>query len=224
VQVEPLRPAVVAGISDPTLSYDWDEWKVREYFDFADETLLERFAAISGRGSLATTMAVGEWVCQRFAGLSGDPAPWQFLEAGWAAQMEPGRCKYTEIIEDYWRGVVRGPLAITITIANDALFCLDEDPNVALRAMWMSNLARHVLPTREPFDRWLDAVLELLAEHHPKDGAEAASSDGDDLSLGRPVARELFDTTRAFVQSDEPVLIQRFLRSVDPANPYFNAA
>ena len=34
-------------------------------------------------------MAVGEWICQRFWLVDADPAPLQFLEAGWAEQMQP---------------------------------------------------------------------------------------------------------------------------------------
>jgi hypothetical protein len=223
VTLQPLPPAIAAGIADDRLPYAWDEWKVRSYFDFADEPLLERLTAVSGRGSIALATAAGEWVCQRFSRVSADPVPWQFLEAVWAAQIVPGRCRYTEIVEDDWRGVVRGPMAIAITIANDALFCLDEDPNTAVRAMWMTNLARHVLPRRDAFDQWFDVVTERLILHHPVEAAAAESLNGDNFKLGRPVARELFDSTRIFSPSEEPALIKRFLESVDPENPYLAA-
>jgi hypothetical protein len=221
--LSPLPPVLAANIADDHLLFAWDEWNVRAYYEFDDAPILKRLAAVSGRGSMALTLAVGEWVCQRFARVGADPEPWYFLEAGWTAQMKPGRCTYTEIVEDNWRGPSRGPLAMVITIANDVLFCLDEDATTSVRAMWMTNLARHVLPNRDAFDRWLAAVLDMLVQHHPKNGSKKESLPDDEFELGRPVARELFDTTKPYVRVDEPALIARFLQLVDPRNPFLAA-
>jgi hypothetical protein len=222
--LSPLPPVTsAANIVDDRLQFPWDEWQVRTYFAFDDDAFLERLLEISGRGSMALTMAIGEWVCRRFAQVTPDPEPWHFLEAAWAAQMQSGRCKYTEIVEDHWRGPARGPMAIVITIANDAIFCLDEDPIPANRAVWMTNLARHVLPEHDAFEKWLAQVIDLLARYHPKTGSENESLPDDDYALGRPVARELFDTTKPYQPTDEARLIARFLQSVDPSNPYLSA-
>lgn len=220
----PLPPVLAdASIVDDRLVFPWDEWQVRSYFAFDDDELLQRLSAISGRASMALTMAVGEWICQRFARVSADREPWQFLEAAWAAQMQPGRCKYSEIVEDNWRGPARGPMAIVITIANDVLFCLDEDPDPADRAVWMIHLAHHVLPNRDGFETWLEQVSARLEQHHPEDAARDESLPDDELGLGRPVARELFDTTIPYQPAqpgDEATLVARFLQRLDPGNPY----
>jgi hypothetical protein len=216
----PFPPAIAAGIADNRLVYQWDEWDVHQYFDFPEEVLEKRLAQVSGRGSIALTLAVGEWICQRYTRVSVDPAPMQYLEACWAEQMQSDLASYMETDDDEWRGIVRGPLSIVMTIANDALFCLDEDEETPTRAAWMTNLARHVLPSCEAFDQWLEVIMERLLMHHSS-GAE--SLEDDTLGLGRPVARELFDSTRIFVPSEEPALIQRFLASVDPQNPYLAA-
>ena len=219
----PLPPIGDEPIATDELDYEWDEWEVNSYFDFENPDLEPQLERVSGRGSMALTMAVGEWICERFALVNGDPAPLQFLEAGWAEQMQPGLTDYHETIDDEWRGIVRGPLSMVITIANDALFCLDEDSYMPGRAVWMTNLARHVLPARDGFEVWLSAVVERLVVHHPAAKAAHESLDSDDFDLGRPVARQLFDTTRPWRDEDEAPLVKDFLRRVDPANPFLLA-
>jgi hypothetical protein len=98
-----LLPAVVADITERRLLYEWDEWDVHEYFDYPEENLEKRLAEVSGRGSIALTLAVGEWICQRYSQLNADPSPMEFLEALWAEQMEPGLAGYIETEDDEWR-------------------------------------------------------------------------------------------------------------------------
>lgn len=86
----------------------------------------------------------------------------------------------------------------------------------------MTNIARRVLPHRDAFEKWLETVLDLLAQHHPKAGSEQESFPDDEFDLGRPVARELFDTTKPYQSAEEAQLIAGFLQSVDPANPYLS--
>jgi hypothetical protein len=221
--LRPLPPAVAADIADDKPVFAWDEWNVSEYYAFVEDDLDDRLATISGRGAIALTLSVGEWICQRFSMLDGDREPLQFLEAAWADQMQPGLGAYTETDDEQWHGVVRGPLSMVITLANDALFCLEEDDNTGNRAAWMINLARHVLPKRDAFERWLQQVLDRLALHHPRQGSEQESLPDDDFQLGRPVPRQLFDTTQPFVPGQESALIAEFLKTVDPQNPFLDA-
>jgi hypothetical protein len=223
----PLPPIVAAAIADDRLLYSWDEWNVRDHYDFPDDALFKRLdGAVSGRGAIALTIAAGEWVCERFSKVNADSTPLQYLEAAWAGQVDSAYCEYTETDDDEWRGVVRAPLAMVITIANDALFCLDEDPVAASRAVWMTNLARHLLPSRDAFESWLDAVLVRLAQHHPPPPDDPDADEdpfASAVSLGHPVARELFDTTRPFDKADEDRLINAFLQRLDPSrNPFLH--
>lgn len=221
--LRPLQPAIDAGTTTDKVLFEWDEWNVMDYYAYVEDDMDDAMATISGRGAMALTLAVGEWICQRFAHLDGDPKPMQFLEAGWAEQMQPGLGAITEPDDDDWRGVVRGPLSMVISIANDALFELHEDPCVGDRVAWMANLARHVLPDCGAFEKWLDQVISLLAQYHPQAGSDKESLPDDEYDLGRPVARELFDTTKPYQHADEAKLIARFLQTVDPANPYLSA-
>jgi hypothetical protein len=221
--LRPLQPAIDGGITGDKLLYEWDEWKVMSYWAFVDDDFGAKISLVSGRGALALMLAVGEWICQRFSLLDADRRPMQFLEAGWAEQMQPGLGAYTDPEDDEWRGIVRGPLLLTIKIANDGLFCLEEDNEPGHRPAWMSNLARRVLPGQDAFEKWLGTVLDLLAKHHPKAGSEKESLPDDQFDLGRPVPRELFDTTKPYQPADEAQLITGFLQTVDPKNPYLSA-
>jgi hypothetical protein len=221
--LRPLPPAVAANIADDKLAYEWDEWKVSDYYTVGKGDFDDRIAEISGRGLLSLTLAVGEWICERFSRLDGDPRPMQFLEATWAEQMQPGLGSYVETDDDEWRGVIRGPLSMVITIANDAAFCMEEDDDPGNRVAWMTNLARHVLPSHDAFETWLRAVLDLLSKHHPKEGSDKESLPDDEFDLGRSVPRELFDTTQTYRPPDESRLIAQFLKSVDPRNPFLSA-
>jgi hypothetical protein len=222
--LRPLPPAVAADIADDKLVYGWDEWNVPEYYAFVEDDFDDRMVEISGRGAIALTLAVGEWICQRFSRVDGgDPAPMQFLESAWAEQMQPGLGAYIETDDDHWRGVIRGPLSMVITIANDAVYCMEEDDEPGNRAAWMTNLARHVLPSGDAFERWLRSVIDRLTQQHPKQGSDRESLSDDEYGLGRPVARDLFDTARPYLPADESLLIARFLSSIDPQNPFLSA-
>lgn len=220
----PLPPLAAAPIVDDRLVYTWDEWNVRRHYDFPEPVLFARLdGVVSPRGAIALTIAVGEWICARFSLVNADPTPAQFLEAAWAGQVDLARCVYTETNDDDWRGVIRAPLAMVITITNDALFCLDEDPVAAIRAVWMTNLARHVLPSKAAFEAWLEAVLTRLAQHHPPPSDEDSDGDlfGPALALGSPVARELFDTTRPFDSAEEALLVDGLLQRIATSgNPF----
>lgn len=221
--LRPLQPAIDAGITDDKILFEWDEWNVMSYWAFVEDALGAKLDLCSGRAATALALAVGEWICHRFSRLDPDPRPMQFIEAGWAETMQPGLGAYTDPDEDDWHGLIRGPLLLVIKIANDGLFCLPEDPEPRNRPAWMANIARRVLPHREAFEKWLETVLDLLAQYHPKVGSEKASFPNDEFDLGRPVARELFDTTKPYQPADEARLIARFLQSVDPSNPYLSA-
>ena len=174
---------------------------------------------------MGLTLATGEWVVHRFSRLADDPRPMQYLDAAWAEQMQQSRCVSVELRASQWRGRVRGPLGMVVTIANDLLFDLEDDSDTRRRAIWMRSLARYVLPSVQAFDAWLRDAVERMIACHPRRASENEIIEGDDFGLGRPVARELFDTTRRFDPARERKLIDGFLRAVDRraadgGNPY----
>ena len=99
---------------------------------------------------MSLAIATGLWICERFRLVDSDRRPLQFLEAAWAGTISRSYCHYAEIDDDEWRSPARGPLGMTISIVNDAIFHINEDSKVAMRAVWMNSLARHVLLAERP--------------------------------------------------------------------------
>jgi hypothetical protein len=213
------------GIASPMLQFPWDEWEIKKYYWSIDANQFTRLDGLTNEANLALTLAAGEWVFHRFASINDDPGALQFLEAAWAGMVHPAYCIYTETDNDKWRGPVRGPLATTITIANDAIFCLQYDPHVATRACWMYNLARHVLPVAQTFDAWFDAcVLRLERNHSNFTEMRPVGRTGlfdNPLIFTRPVPREACDPQQPYDPAHVVTLIDRFLGSLQPAsNPF----
>ena len=211
--------------ASPVLQFPWDEWQIKTYYWAVDDKQFRRLDALTNEASLGLALAAGEWVFQRFSAVNTDPAALRFLEAAWAGMVHPAYCIYTETVDDEWRGPVRGPLAVSIAIANDGIFCLRDDPHVATRACWMYNLARHVLPKTDEFDPWFEAcVLRLEKYHSSRTEARPPGNTGlfdDPLMFSRPVPREVFDPQRPYDPSELPTLIDRFLASLQAAsNPF----
>jgi hypothetical protein len=210
-----------AQIDENRASYQWDEWNVRDYYLDIDEDQLQRLDRISDAGNLALAIGCGEWICHRLSALSEDRDPGLYLEAAWAAVVHPYYCDYIETNDDEWRGPIRGPLNMVITIINDGIHCGDENPVKAAHACWMYNLARHVLPRTEEFEKWFEACVGRLEECHPKVESDDIWEEGP--PFGIPVPREALDPSLSYAPEDAPELLDRFLRTLDPAQNHFLA-
>ena len=91
--------------------------------------------------------------------MDADPELALFLEAAWAAVVDARYAREIEIIDDEWRGPVRGPISMAMTFIIDALFADEAGPNSSYNAAWAATFARHVLPTRVAFDAWFEFCL-----------------------------------------------------------------
>jgi hypothetical protein len=211
-----------ASIASTDILYPWDEWQVEKAYTPADPQLVARMARISHRGNVGMCIAMAEWVVWRFEGLSNDPVPLQYLEAAWAANVHTAYARYIETDDDEWRGVVRGPLNIAITIVINLIWGKDENEpgdNVG----WMSKLAELVLVDAEPFRQWRDGCIERLEQHCPRSPNEEGDIFGDDHDLGPWVPRELFDLSLPFDSGDARTYTERFIQSLDyRANPFLH--
>jgi hypothetical protein len=214
-----------ADIADRDLVFAWDEWDLLAYYDHDEHDVYERLSALSGRAELALTIASGEWVRHRFSLVDSDPAPLQMLEAAWAGVVSPEYIEMPEPEEEQWRGPARGPLYVLMLIVTDAFNHLEEDPDGASRAVWMHNLAKHVLPRADAYDAWFAEVVRRLEQHHPRN-----ENEDDDLfsglppGMGAPVAREAFDPSLPYDPKADGARIDAFLRRLDwEANPYLRS-
>lgn len=232
-----LQPRYIAAarIADAHADYPWDEWNVKDAYLPPDEELLERYGDLTHRAQVAMTVATAEWIVFRFNNLSSDPMPMQYLEAAWAANVDLAYGTYIETDDDDWRGPVRGPLNVAISIVVDALFCADQTDDPAENPAWMSKLAERVLPehAQASFKAWRLACLERLEKYYSDPLADESLDADDDLDEiddlfaertdqgGPPVPREAFDPTFDFKPERVTQLIGDYLAALDPSKNEF---
>lgn len=222
-----MRPTphyiTAAGIATNVVRFPWDEWNCKQYYWFVDDAMFERLDRLTNKANTGLAIAIGEWTCERFSTMDPDPLPREYLEAAWAGVVHPAYCKYTETNDDDWRGPIRAPMALTITLVNDALFGLGYDPHVAQRVCWLYNLTRHVLPDLRAFETWLEASIQRMEQFH----SQAVDSQGEedifaDLPWqGSPVPREAFDPAFSYSSGAAPALLNAFLRGLRPKSNTF---
>jgi hypothetical protein len=208
-----------AQIATEIIRYAWDEWRVRDYFIEVKDEQFDRLDALSDAANLALAIGCGEWLCHRFSVLSNDPDPYHLLEAAWAAIVHPAYCLDFETDDDEWRGPVRGPLNMTMSILEDGIHQRETDPHEATRSCWMYNLTKHVLPRSDEFERWFEACVLRFEQHHPWVEDDDIWEEGP--PFGAPVPRESLDPNFPYDPLGAPDLLDRFLRSLIPArNPF----
>ncbi|AKU97351.1 L-serine deaminase [Labilithrix luteola] len=215
--------AQAARIASRDLSFEWDERNVIAYYRYLDEDVFERIDPLTGKANLGLTIAAAEWLVERFSACHADVIPQNYLAAAWAGAAHPAYCAYMETSDDDWRGPVRGPLAMAMSIVNDAMYGLSDHPNVALRACWMHNLVTHVLPDTEAFEDWWEACVDRLEQVHAID-VELAGREPDLFDSfpdqGAAVPPQAFDPAQPYHPLQAWRLWDEYLQALAPAtNP-----
>ena len=211
-----------ANIADPTIRYPWDEWNVVEAYQPADPDLMDRMAKLSHRANVAFCTAMAEWVVWRFESLSKDVKPHYYIEAAWASVVHKAYARYIEFEDDDWRGVVRGPLRMSMEILIDLIWGL-KDTTPGENVAWMSNLVELVLTDPGPFQEWREHCIRRLEQHYPNSTENEDLIFDDEFNIGAWVPRELFDLTHPFEPSQARNYIERFVQTLDyKINPFLN--
>jgi hypothetical protein len=211
-----------ADVVTSLVRYRWDEWNVNAYFLEIDPAQKARLNPLSDAANLALVVGSAEWIVHSLSSVSRDPDPSLYLEAAWAAIVHPGYCEYLETDADEWRGPIRGPLNVTMAIVNDGIHCRETDPLESTRACWMYNLARHVLPRADVFDKWFESCVLRFEQFHPRIEDDDIWEEGPPFGL--PVPREAVDPDFPYDALLAPELLDRFLRSLQPGANRFLAS
>jgi hypothetical protein len=207
-----------ANVQDVNIRYPWDDWNVEQAEEPIDEEFVARIKGISPRAIIAFTTGTAEWIVHRFATLSDDPLPLQFLEAAWAMIIDMRYCGV--VWDDHtresvtWTGPIRRPLAIAMTRVQYTFQAILEYGDIELSAAWITNLAQYILSDPGPYRGWRERVvgrLEALYPHNPED------------KLGEVVPREAVDPHYEFQLAQTESLINRFLATLDRSNPFLNS-
>ena len=210
-----------AVIDSPSIRFTWDEWNVRATYEPADERLVESLMKLSKRANCAFTIAIAEWIVYRFQPLDRDPQPLRYLEAAWAANIDLAYADEMDIVDDEWRGPVRGPISMALTFVIDALFAEEAKPNAPFDPAWAAKFARHVLPDQTQFDEWFDACLVRLRTYFPPPDEADLDLFDESRNGGLWVPREAFDPRLDFKPEMIPSFIEHFLGGLDPASNSF---
>ena len=200
------------------MDFVWDEWSCKNYYMFPPELPAPGLTAISQLASLGLTIASGEWIIARFRNLVPDRLPKDVVDAAWASMFNREFSEYTQTSDDLWRGPARSAVAIAISIINDAIYCLDMDPDISVRAGWMYNLAVHVIPEPVHFKFWYLGCIDRLSHAHP--ASETPVFDGFGFpDLGLSVAREAFDLQYDYSPDQANSLLRAHILRMDRSNP-----
>lgn len=204
------------------LDYVWNDWEQQSYFNFAVNEELDRLKLLTGRANIALALAVCEWIEARFRPYGLDPELSDYIDAGWAALVDKSFSTWVQLDFENWQGVVRGPQLIAIGIINEAYFESDDNPEMAWRACYALNLARHVLPKDSLFEPWLSGSLMRLEAFHSwaVEGRGEEDIFATEIYQGRPVAREIFDLAQPYDPGAAREQLTTLLARLDRSNPF----
>lgn len=201
------------------LGFAWDEWHIHEDYADSETGFEERLELLSDAANLALTIALGDWIV---AGLRSYDDPDRtianYVQSAWAAFSKRYSPTYFETDDDDWRGPWRGMLNMTLIVVNDAVFCRDEDPDVADRANQLLFYCQKLYPDMSAFDDWLRDVLQRLASDYPYRDGDAPMID---LPATPVVPREVFGPGLAR-SADASALVDMFLERIALSNPFLS--
>jgi hypothetical protein len=210
-----------AAVHRRPLRFTWDEWNVESTYVAVRPDEVARMANLSKRANCALTIGIGEWILARFDGMDRDPEPAQFLEAAWAINIDRCYGYEIDIIDDEWRGPVRGPISMALTFVFDALFAEEAGPNSSMNPAWAATFARHVLPDATAFDAWLAFCLTRCEAFYPAIPEDEGDWFEPEQDAGPPVPPEALDPDRSFDAGLMVPLTDQFLSALDPStNPF----
>jgi hypothetical protein len=217
----PLRiPPYIADahIDSREIRYAWDEWADKEsiYQRDTDHELRQRVIPLSQRGRIALADGAAEWLVYRFRPFLKNELALNALEAAWAGVVDRKYvlplASFRDDDKEDWSGPVMGVIRRGLLFVNDIIDLGWDNGETLHILLKLTNLTRYVLPQTTEFEGWLAAVIGRLATISPI---------APDDFWGEIVPREALDCRRDFDPQTTEALIQRFLRTIDPAkNPY----
>jgi len=151
-----------------TLRFLWDDARVHQDFTGDASDVLDAAEDMSVRARLALLAGLYEWVLWRFDGLHQREEATQILEAAWCGTVDPRYLVFFELTREEWVGPVEGPLWCAFTFLEKGFrqaHAFHKDTFQAIEFNYL--LAMHVLPSTEPFERWLDLTLNRFEETYP---------------------------------------------------------
>lgn len=201
------------------MGFAWDEWRIHEDYADSETGFEERLELLSDAANLALTIALGEWIATGLRSYDDpDRTVAHYVQSAWAAFSVRFHPTYFETDDEEWRGPWRGILNMTLIVVNDAVFCRDEDPDVADRANQLLFYCQKLFPGLPVFDDWLKECLDRLESAFPY---REGDSPMIDLPAHPVIPREAFGP--GIVRPADPAaMIDAYLDRIAPSNPFLS--
>jgi hypothetical protein len=183
-----------------TPSFAWDEHFTLRYFYFLPAALHDRLLTISPNACFALTIGSAEWILARFAPFDVAEQARHFVNAAWAEMTDDWHCARVRFFREDWKGPVLGPIASAMSILYDSIDGRDHNPVLADRAVWMHNLACHVIDPPGPYLAWFEKTLGRMEQFCSWSEEQAQHYDifDDAYPVGNPVSSEILMPDRTY--------------------------
>lgn len=201
------------SIGDLYITYEWDDWRWRQFCAPDDDALFESCFGIERSALIGLLIAEAEWLVFRYEGLSDDPLPLEYLEAAWCANVDRQYSTIVELRDTEWQGPIRRPLQIAVQFIDEALYLVEDWDDPLWQPAWISKLAEHVLSDPRPFQSWRDSCVERLQMYYRE--KTVASDELFEAEAPVLVPREVFDPMFDFKPDAARELVAHFLQNVD---------
>jgi hypothetical protein len=206
-----------AKIADQHLRFEWNNSDTQVAEGETDSDLVDRLSLVSQRANVAYATALAEWILGRFRVFSGLDKCYQYVEASWATAIDLRYCRV--VWEDFphsdkWEDPVKGPIWLAMRRLQQTIGSLVEegDPEYTASKLWQ--LALHIMPNAEPLENWNRLTLGRMEQRFRRLESDL---------LGDVVPREFFDPDREVSETETELLINRFLKTLNPIeNPFLN--
>jgi len=211
------------------IRFVWDDTRAMRDFAADASVVLRGSMKMSLRARLVLCAGLYEWNVWRFAGLHDRPEPLQISEVAWCATVDPRYMRYFDLMREEWLGPIQGPLWCAAMWLQPAMSNGHMFPRSVYEALsFLTRMALHVLPDREPFDSWLAAALDRLVEMYPLPPEEPF----DDLfdrrvgqRLGPLIGRNVLDPEKAYDPSAGVNFLAHILREARATeNPFLSSS
>ncbi len=198
------------------LDFAWDEWKIHDDYANAKTGFEQRLEEISDGGNIALGIALAEWIVAALREYDREKLVLHYIQSAWAAFSLKHSPTYFETDDDDWRGPFRGMLNMTLIILNDAIYCRDEDPDVADRTNQILFYALKLFSNSADFIDWLEVCVVRLESNNP---LKEPRTEIFGLPFNPPIPRETFGAEYASINNPQN-LIEAYLDKVSLGNPF----
>jgi hypothetical protein len=213
--LSPLPFMTLRDIDATPPHYEWSEQVYEKLEKYRSTNLKRVLLQMSGHADLAFAAGVAEWVCRRLEGFANCRPILNYLEAIWAAMIDPrylGKKRIGDVVYT-WTDPASDVAMVTGHLSVLSYFdCKALDPDRFADTAQLVAVARHALPDKAPFESWAEQTLARLRSLFP-------SSQG----LGPPVPRNAIDIDSDFDSNRMPTYLNSFLEQLSPAANEFLA-